>query len=65
MVLHLDEDEETPKKVESSKKRPADAATRVSAKKAKSTATPQKTDGKKGGHTATPHPSKEAGKSSA
>ncbi|GMJ10726.1 histone deacetylase 2B, ARABIDOPSIS HISTONE DEACETYLASE 2, HISTONE DEACETYLASE 2 [Hibiscus trionum] len=59
-----DEDEETPKKVESSKKRPAEAATPVPAKKAKSAATPQKTDGKKGGHTATPHPSKQAGKSS-
>ncbi|XP_022752610.1 histone deacetylase HDT1-like isoform X2 [Durio zibethinus] len=54
-----DEDEETPKKVESSKKRPAEAATPVSAKKAKSA------DGKKGGHTATPHPSKQAGKTSA
>ncbi|KAK8601722.1 hypothetical protein V6N13_058596 [Hibiscus sabdariffa] len=59
-----DEDEETPKKVESSKKRQAEAVTPVSAKKAKSAATPQKTDGKKGGHTATPHPSKQSGKSS-
>ncbi|KAK8683372.1 hypothetical protein V6N13_039434 [Hibiscus sabdariffa] len=59
-----DEDEETPKKVESSKKRQAEAVTPVSAKKAKSAATPQKTDGKKGSHTATPHPSKQAGKSS-
>ncbi|KAK8598662.1 hypothetical protein V6N13_094625 [Hibiscus sabdariffa] len=59
-----DEDEETPKKVEPSKKRPAEAANPVSAKKAKSSATPQKTDGKKGGQTATPKPSKQAGKSS-
>ncbi|KAA3455497.1 histone deacetylase HDT1-like [Gossypium australe] len=59
-----DEDEETPKKVELSKKRPAEAATPVSAKKAKLAATPQKTDGKMGGHTATPHPSKQAGKTS-
>ncbi|OMO58323.1 histone deacetylase HDT1-like protein [Corchorus capsularis] len=60
-----DQDTPTPKKVASSKKRPAEAATPVSAKKAKSAATPQKTDGKKGGHTATPHPAKQAGKSSA
>ncbi|KAG4192929.1 hypothetical protein ERO13_A07G188301v2 [Gossypium hirsutum] len=46
-----DEDKETPKKVESSNKRPAEAATPASAKKAKSAVTPQKTDGKKGGHT--------------
>nr|POF00786.1 histone deacetylase hdt1 [Quercus suber] len=54
-----DEREETPKNVESSKKRPESATkTPVPAKKAKA-ATPQKTDGKKvGGHTATPHPSK-------
>ncbi|KAE8691044.1 Histone deacetylase HDT1 [Hibiscus syriacus] len=39
-----DEDEETPKKVElMSKKRPAEVATPVSAKKAKTAATPQKT----------------------
>ncbi|KAK8513314.1 hypothetical protein V6N13_002064 [Hibiscus sabdariffa] len=59
-----DEDEETPKKVESSKKRPAETSTPAS-KKAKSVASPQKTDGKKGGHTATPHPAKQAGKNSA
>lgn len=61
-----DEDEDTPKKPESGKKRPAaDSATKTPApgKKAKLTS-PQKTDGKKsGGHVATPHPAKQAGKS--
>ncbi|XP_039024152.1 histone deacetylase HDT1-like isoform X2 [Hibiscus syriacus] len=61
-----DEDEETPKKVESSKKRPVETATPASSKKAKSAVSPQKTDGKKGGgHTATPHPAKHAKKNSA
>nr|XP_023923893.1 histone deacetylase HDT1-like [Quercus suber] len=58
-----DEPKETPKNVESSKKRPSESATKtaVPAKKAK-VATAQKTDGKKvGGHT-TPHPSKKAAK---
>ncbi|KAE8691698.1 hypothetical protein F3Y22_tig00110882pilonHSYRG00013 [Hibiscus syriacus] len=58
------ESEETLKKVELSKKRPAEAAVPISAKKPKSSATPQMTEGKKGGHSATPHPSKQAGKSS-
>ncbi|KAI5664844.1 hypothetical protein M9H77_24167 [Catharanthus roseus] len=59
-----DSDEETPKKVETGKKRAADSAikTPVPDKKAK-VATPQKTELKKGGvHIATPHPSKQAGK---
>ncbi|XP_030942219.1 histone deacetylase HDT1-like [Quercus lobata] len=59
-----DEPEETPKKVESSKKRPSESATKtpVPTKNAKAAAT-QKTDGKKvGGHTETPHPSKKGAK---
>uniref|UniRef100_A0A5B6YTV9 Putative histone deacetylase HDT1 n=1 Tax=Davidia involucrata TaxID=16924 RepID=A0A5B6YTV9_DAVIN len=62
-----EEDEETPKKVELSKKRPAESANKTPGldKKAK-LVTPQKTDGKKGGgHVATPHPSKQAGKTPA
>ncbi|XP_050259636.1 uncharacterized protein LOC126704644 [Quercus robur] len=59
--------EETPKKVESSKKRPSESATKtpVPTKNAKAAAT-QKTDGKKvGGHTETPHPSKKGAKTPA
>jgi nucleophosmin 1 len=61
-----DEDEETPIKVEVSKKRAAEseAKTPISSKKAKA-ATPQKTDRKKSGHTATPHPAKKADKTPA
>ncbi|KAL0729511.1 hypothetical protein Bca4012_025604 [Brassica carinata] len=48
----------------SSKKRPIESATPVSAKKAKPAVTPQKTEEKKkGGHAATPHPAKKGGKS--
>ncbi|XP_048325127.1 histone deacetylase HDT1 [Ziziphus jujuba] len=59
-----EEDEETPKKVESGKKRPNQSAvkTPVSVKKAKPDSA-QKSGGKKGApHTATPHPAKNAGK---
>ncbi|CAL5334596.1 hypothetical protein CsSME_00016829 [Camellia sinensis var. sinensis] len=62
-----DEDKETPKKVEPSKKRPAESATETPGpdKKAKSI-TPQITDTKKGNvHVATPHPSKKSGKTPA
>ncbi|KAL6988347.1 hypothetical protein U1Q18_014098 [Sarracenia purpurea var. burkii] len=62
-----DEDKEIPKKVELSKKRPAESAPKTPGpdKKAK-LVTPQKTDTKKGGgHVATPHPSKQAGKTPA
>ncbi|XP_022846732.1 histone deacetylase HDT1-like [Olea europaea var. sylvestris] len=59
-------DEETPKKVEPSKKRPAESAAKTPATDKKAKATPQRTDSKKGGgHVATPHPSKQAGKTSA
>ncbi|KAJ8641295.1 hypothetical protein MRB53_017989 [Persea americana] len=62
-----DEDDATPKKVEMSKKRPVESATKtpIPEKKAKLVAqSGQKSgsDGKKGGHTATPYPSKQAGK---
>ncbi|WOG95944.1 hypothetical protein DCAR_0415273 [Daucus carota subsp. sativus] len=62
----MSEDEETPKKVESSKKRPSgsEIKTPASIKKSK-TETPQKTDGKKGAHTATPHPAKKSDKKAA
>ncbi|GAB2272238.1 hypothetical protein Dimus_007058 [Dionaea muscipula] len=56
-------EEDAPKKVEPSKKRPAEAPAKTPApdKKAK-LVTPQKTDGKKAsGHVSTPHPSKQAG----
>ncbi|KAK1276980.1 Histone deacetylase HDT2 [Acorus gramineus] len=66
-----DADEVTPMKVESSKKRVAESATKtpVPEKKAK-LVTPSKgektgADGKKSGHTATPHPSKQAAKTPA
>ncbi|KAL6559247.1 hypothetical protein OROHE_006616 [Orobanche hederae] len=59
-------DEETPKKnvkAESSKKRPAESASKTPVQVKKAKVTPQKTDGKKaGGHVATPHPAKQAGK---
>jgi len=64
-----DEEEETPKKQESGKKRPAGSAlkTPVSDKKAKiATPSGQKTGDKKGAvHVATPHPAKKAGKTPA
>eukprot|EP00178_Gracilaria_changii_P001802 TRINITY_DN12521_c0_g1_i1.p1 TRINITY_DN12521_c0_g1~~TRINITY_DN12521_c0_g1_i1.p1 ORF type:complete len:322 (-),score=85.47 TRINITY_DN12521_c0_g1_i1:38-1003(-) len=65
------EDEATPQKTESGKKRPAGSASKMPApeKKAKlvSPVGSQKTggDGKTGGHTATPHPAKYAGKTPA
>ncbi|KAF7147351.1 hypothetical protein RHSIM_Rhsim03G0081700 [Rhododendron simsii] len=61
------EEEETPRKVELSKKRPAVSATATQGpdKKAKFI-TPQKTETKKGGgHVDTPYPSKQAGKTPA
>ncbi|KAK4432528.1 Histone deacetylase HDT1 [Sesamum alatum] len=60
-------DEETPKKkVEPSKKRPVESATKTPVPNKKAKATPQKTDGKKsGGHVDTPHPAKQAGKTPA
>ncbi|KAL3839760.1 hypothetical protein ACJIZ3_024351 [Penstemon smallii] len=59
-------DEETPKKVEPSKKRPAESASKTPVFDKKAKVTPQKTDGKKGNvHVATPHPAKQAGKTPA
>ncbi|KAK6140088.1 hypothetical protein DH2020_026086 [Rehmannia glutinosa] len=59
-------DEETPKKAEPSKKRPAESATKTPVQDKKAKVTPQKTDGKKvSGHVATPHPAKQAGKTPA
>ncbi|KAL0309587.1 UNVERIFIED_CONTAM: Histone deacetylase HDT1 [Sesamum radiatum] len=58
--------EETPKKAQASKKRPAGSATKTPVQDKKAKVTPQKTDGKKaGGHVATPHPAKQAGKTPA
>ncbi|CAI9762121.1 unnamed protein product [Fraxinus pennsylvanica] len=59
-------DEETPKKVEPSKKRPAESAAKTPVTDKKAKTTPQKTDSKKGGgHVATPHPSKQTAKTPA
>ncbi|KAL6574940.1 hypothetical protein OROMI_012225 [Orobanche minor] len=59
-------DDETPKKnvnAESSKKRPAESASKTPVQVKKAKVTPQKTDGKKAvSHVATPHPAKQAGK---
>ncbi|XP_011101488.1 histone deacetylase HDT1 [Sesamum indicum] len=57
---------ESPKKVEPSKKRPVESATKTPVPSKKAKATPQKTDGKKsGGHVDTPYPAKQAGKTAA
>ncbi|KAK6163808.1 hypothetical protein DH2020_000672 [Rehmannia glutinosa] len=62
----VESDEETPKKAEPSKKRPAESATKTPVQDKKAKATPQKTDGKKvSGHVSTPHPAKQAGKTPA
>ncbi|KAK4478709.1 hypothetical protein RD792_014207 [Penstemon davidsonii] len=59
-------DEETPKKVEPSKKRPAESASKTPVSDEKAKITPQKGDGKKGsGHVDTPYPKKQAGKTPA
>ncbi|CAK9314337.1 unnamed protein product [Citrullus colocynthis] len=51
-------DEETPKKVESAKKRPNESANKTPVSKKAKLASAEKTESKKGGHTATPHPAK-------
>ncbi|KAH6762243.1 hypothetical protein C2S52_019676 [Perilla frutescens var. hirtella] len=53
-------------KVEPSKKRASESATKTPVQDKKAKVTPQKTDGKKvSGHVATPHPAKQAGKTPA
>ncbi|KAG7010689.1 Histone deacetylase HDT1 [Cucurbita argyrosperma subsp. argyrosperma] len=51
-------EEETPKKVESAKKRPNESASKTPVSKKAKVASAEKTGSKKGGHTDTPHPAK-------